>query len=96
MARTLSQEINASFTGSVLVATHAFVKKIIPGVNLRKDAWTYRFDGDHFEFQTVERVGVIEKFYWSGTAYNAAEARAEGWMAYLKKFHREAYDEVAL
>lgn len=82
----MSSDVNTQFCRIYLRETHKDVKKAIPGVNLRKAAWVHNTGGgDSWEFQTVEREGV-EKFYWYGGAYNAYEARAKGWSAYLSKF----------
>jgi hypothetical protein len=70
--------LDVVFTRSLLAEAHKLVKQHFPAVNLKSDAWTYHFHGDHWEFHGPD------KFHWHGSASNAHEARYHGWMAYLK------------
>jgi hypothetical protein len=70
--------MDVAFCLALLKEAHKLVKKHFPKVNLRKDAWTYHFHKDNWEFHGPE------KFYWHGSAANGWDARYKGWMAYLK------------
>jgi len=70
--------VNTVFCRMVLKGTHERVKKFRPDIKL-KDAWVWSGRDGCWEFHGPE------KFYWYGRAYNAYEARAKGWMAWLTK-----------
>jgi hypothetical protein len=72
-------DINTVFTRELLKRVHAEVKAAHPAINLRAAAWVWHDGHRHWEFH-----GPGE-FYWSGRAYNAYEARAYGWMAWLER-----------
>lgn len=72
-------DINITFSRTLLARAHALVKQHFPKMNLIKDAWTYHFHRDHWEFHGPD------SFYWHGSADNAYEARYKGWMAWLRK-----------
>ena len=68
--------INTTFCRSMLREATALVRAKFPDVKVR-DAWTYHFRGDHWEFHGPD------KFYWHGSASGAYDARYKGWMAWL-------------
>lgn len=68
--------VNNVFCRSMLRQATALVRANFPEVKLR-DAWTYRFHGDHWEFHGPDG------FYWHGSADSAYDARYHGWMAWL-------------
>lgn len=71
-------DIDTVFCRSLLAHAHEAVKLHFPDINLRKDAWVWHFQRDHWEFH-----GPAE-FYWQGSAANAYDARYKGWMAWLR------------
>lgn len=79
---------NTVITRAEMTLTHADVRKCIPGIKVSKAAWVHKGPiGDSWEFHVLPnaRLGLVE-FYWHGSAYDAYEARAKGWNAYLTKF----------
>lgn len=70
--------IDIVFCRSLLREGHKLVKLHFPEINLRKDAWVWHFQRDHWEFHGPN------EFYWNGSASNAFEARYKGWMAWLR------------
>ena len=71
-------DINIAFSRSMLNRAHELVKLHFPEINLNKDAYTYHFHRDHWEFHGPD------KFYWHGSAGNGWDARYKGWMAWLR------------
>lgn len=71
--------INTIFTRSLLASVHADVKKFSPQTHLRKEAWVWCAGRDHWEFHGPD------EFYWHGSAGDAYDARAKGWMAWMAK-----------
>ncbi|MEX3960134.1 hypothetical protein [Trinickia sp. EG282A] len=71
-------ELNCIFTRSLLREATTLVRSHFPDVKLR-DAWVYRFNGDHWEFHGPD------DFYWHGDADGAYHARYKGWMAWLER-----------
>ena len=64
-------------------------------IRVNKDAWVHvsgrGSDGyGTYEFHTVANTERgIKEFYWYGAAYSKWEARYNGWVSYLTKFHQE-------
>lgn len=78
-------DIDTIITRRLLAEAHKLVKQHFPKVNLMRDAWTYHFQRDHWEFHIVnDPTRGIYPFYWHGRAFNAYEARYKGWMAFLQ------------
>jgi hypothetical protein len=76
-------DLDTAFTRHMLRDTVQDVRKHCPEVKV-KDAWVYHFGRDSWEFHGPA------KFYWHGRAYNAYEARAKGWQAYLRHIGKES------
>lgn len=72
------------FDRALLREAHKEVKQRFPQINLRKDAWVWRFMRQHWEFHGPDN------FYWHGSACSAYEARAKGWSAWLDAQDRKA------
>lgn len=70
--------INTVFCRTILADVHKQVREYDDTINLRKDAWVWHFHGDHWEFHGPEN------YYIPVSAGNAYEARAQGWLAWLK------------
>lgn len=66
------------FSQILLKNVHKTVKKHFPNVNLKTDAWVYKFPRSHWEFHGPG------KFYTHFEAEDAREARAKGWLKWLK------------
>lgn len=82
-------DINTAFTRELLKKAHAMVKDAKgDDIHLWKDAWTYHFHGEHWEFHGPD------EFYWHGSAGDAYEARYKGWMAWLEKFHPDVLERL--
>ena len=64
-------------TREYLRAVVSDVRKHIDGVTVSR-AWVHRASFDQWEFH-------FEDFYWHGGAWDAYDARAKGWSAYLAK-----------
>ena len=58
-------------------------------VNQRKSVWTYHFGRDNYEVQSTGKDKVTPS-YWQGSASNAYEARANFWMRWLDKNHKNS------
>ena len=61
------------------------VRNALPGIKVN-EAWTWHFHNDQWEFHGRD------KFYWTGNASNAYDARAKGWEAYLRHTGKRATD----
>lgn len=77
-------DINTEFCRALLRAVMVDVKQHTNAAQ-RKSAWTYHFNGDHWEFHGPGG------FYWHGSADNATHCRAQGWSAYLAAQGVEGY-----
>ena len=78
--------MDTDFCRSLLANVHKDVKAARPNINLRKAAWVYGpMFNDNWEFHGPG------DFYWHGSASNAYDARAKGWMSWLKKEGVEGY-----
>lgn len=64
------------------------VRLLVP-VEQRKKAWTYK----HGSVNPTYEFHGPRDFYWYGQAHCKWHARAEGWTAYLNKYHPEWEDE---
>ena len=71
--------IDVVFTRMLLSQAHQLVKLHFPDLNLRRNAWVYKYPRDHWDFHGPDG------FYWYGRAGTAYEARYKGWMAWLSK-----------
>lgn len=69
--------INAAFIRGLLKLTTSDVRTRCPEVKISA-AWVYGYGRGQWEFHGPD------EFYWSGRAYNAYDARAKGWQAYLR------------
>lgn len=78
-------DINLTFCRALLKAVLADVKPHTT-VAERADAWVIKTGRDSWEFHGPR------EFYWYGSADNAFDARAQGWQAWLAKFHPEETD----
>jgi hypothetical protein len=83
-------DINNAFCRTMLSLVMADVKKVTTPAE-RKAAWVYKTDKRSWEFHGPR------DFYWYGHADNAADARTQGWSAWLRKYHpeMEAQDDSA-
>jgi hypothetical protein len=69
---------NRTITTLLLREAVILVRKHFPEIKIR-NSYAYHYSGsDFWEFHGPDR------FYWHGHAYNAYEARYNGWMAWLK------------
>ena len=64
------------------------VRKVVP-VEIRKEAWTYKYHDGCCEFQIPSR-----KFYWYGEACCAWYARSQAWVAYMQEHHSKEAEEA--
>lgn len=69
---------NTAFCRSMLRYTMETVKRFTTAAQ-RKDAWVYKTGRQSWEFHGPD------EFYWYGTADNAADARSQGWEAWLRR-----------
>jgi hypothetical protein len=79
----------------VIMADHTFcrlmLRQVMPWVNrvttpeVRKATWPWHFHRDHHEWHGPGG------FYWHGSACCKYMARYEGWCAWLKQHHPDAY-----
>jgi hypothetical protein len=72
-----------TFCRLLLKETMKDVRRFV-SVAERKKAWAYKYDFG----QTAEFHGP-NGFYWHGSAHCLWHARANGWSAYLNKYHPE-------
>ena len=75
-------------TRDLLALVIADLRKWDADIKLR-EAWVYKVGKAHWEFHYGE-------FYWHGSAYNAYEARANGWAAYMAKQGVEGYVDESI
>lgn len=72
-------DVNVAFARSLMKIVHKDVKRAFPEIVLNsKSYWVYRYPRDKWEFHGPDG------FYWYGSAFNAYDARAQGWAAYLR------------
>jgi hypothetical protein len=81
----MTQDINITFSQTLLTQVTRDVKRTFPKINVRRDCWTYHYGRGRWEFHGPEQ------FYWHGRADNGWEARAKGWSAYLQLHGVEGY-----
>ena len=82
-------DVNITFSRRLLASVRQDVRYYAPGTKVMKDAWVWCAGGDLWEFH--KHTG----FRWHGRAHNAYEARAKGWMAWLKTC-REVAEQMDL
>ncbi len=76
---SVMQDVDIAFSRVLLRGVHDEVRKHLPKISVRKDAYVMNVGRDHWEFHGPDN-------YYNGSisASNAYEARANGWLAYLK------------
>jgi hypothetical protein len=70
--------VNIVFCRALLALVMPEVRKATTAKE-RKDAWVWKYHGDHWEFHGPNN------YYWHGSADNAYDARAKGWSAWLER-----------
>lgn len=78
----MASDMNSAFSRSLLSLIMKDVRKVTTPAE-RKEAWTYHFNRDHWEFHGPK------DFYWNGAAGDGWHARYCGWEAWMKKHHPE-------
>lgn len=73
-----TQAIDVQFCRALLRAVMADVRPFTTPAE-RKEVWVYQCMPEHWEFHGPSG------FYWHGSAANAYDARAKGWMAWMDK-----------
>ena len=69
---------------SVLANTHKDLKAAVPGLKPMRQAWVHHSHGDHWDGHVLP-FGQYDRFYWSGKAHNAYDARQKMWAAWNRE-----------